>query len=160
MNKSIKVLQAIAEDAERDALSLDGRPFDGRTVSTQFGQIYASIKALAGVLERHLKNVDAKDNPILKDVVNQFMEEMLVELAGTVCTPEQGYIKDGGLNLLKSDIKCLVDNYNRLHQAAWDALTKINDCADGKINFRRDFGDALTDAMKLNGALIQKRHLP
>jgi len=31
--------------------------------------------------------------------------------------------------------------------ACEDALSKIDDCADGKINFRRDFGDRLRSAI-------------
>jgi len=56
MENSIKVLQAVAEDAERDALALDSQTLNGRNVATNFGQIYASIKALANTLETHLQN--------------------------------------------------------------------------------------------------------
>lgn len=44
------VLKEIMADAERDAASLDGRPFTGLAVGEMFGCVLASIKALAGIV--------------------------------------------------------------------------------------------------------------
>lgn len=48
-------LELIAQDAELDASTLDGKPFSARVVAEQFGAILASIKALA----THLNTVRA-----------------------------------------------------------------------------------------------------
>ena len=41
-----------------------------------------------------------------------------------------------------------VNCHDILLAAAQDALSKIDDCADGKLNFRRDFGDRLREAIE------------
>lgn len=43
------VVTMIANDAQHDALWLDQTAFNGRTVGTHFGQLYASVQALANV---------------------------------------------------------------------------------------------------------------
>ena len=48
---SIIVCRAIAADAEADALTLDSTPFTGAGIGPHLGHIYASIQALARVLE-------------------------------------------------------------------------------------------------------------
>lgn len=47
-----EVARMVKADAERDAMSLDGKPFDGRTVAAQFGQTLAAVCALADAIER------------------------------------------------------------------------------------------------------------
>lgn len=42
-----KVMQDVADDMERDATGLDGKPFNGRTVAEQFGNNCAAIRAVA-----------------------------------------------------------------------------------------------------------------
>jgi hypothetical protein len=42
-----EVMRLIAEDCEADALALDGKPFNGRTMAEQFGNILAAVKSLA-----------------------------------------------------------------------------------------------------------------
>ncbi len=46
-----EVLTMIREDCERDAHALDGKPFDGKTVAPILGEMYATMKALAGILD-------------------------------------------------------------------------------------------------------------
>ncbi len=55
MEKKIKVLEMIATDMKNDAESLDGRPFNGKTVAEYFGKQGAAIAALAKVMKLILK---------------------------------------------------------------------------------------------------------
>jgi hypothetical protein len=52
-------LLLVIEDAERDALALDGQPFSGRTMAENFGYAYAQIQALGKML---LAMVDALED--------------------------------------------------------------------------------------------------
>ena len=52
----LNVLAMIVEDAEDDAKKLDGQPFDGRTVATNLGQMYASIQALAKIVKTDIES--------------------------------------------------------------------------------------------------------
>lgn len=45
--KASEMLRLVASDAKADAMSLDGKPFTGRTVAEQLGCILASIQAIA-----------------------------------------------------------------------------------------------------------------
>ena len=58
MNKDrlIKICEMVVEDVENDAREFDGKPFDGKTVATYFGNHGAAIKALSDVLKELLKN--------------------------------------------------------------------------------------------------------
>jgi len=47
LEKMSHQLDMIADDAESDAKQLDGEPFNGKTMAENFGQVYASINALA-----------------------------------------------------------------------------------------------------------------
>ncbi len=47
LNKVRSTCALIAEDMERDAKTLDGQPFNGRVVATQFGNHCAAVRALA-----------------------------------------------------------------------------------------------------------------
>lgn len=51
MDRRREVLRLIAEDAETDAKRLDGQPFNGLMVGSQFGNVFASIKSLAKIME-------------------------------------------------------------------------------------------------------------
>lgn len=42
-----EVMALVAADAHNDAMALDGKPFDGRSVGENFGQVYASLATLA-----------------------------------------------------------------------------------------------------------------
>jgi hypothetical protein len=55
-DKSIKILLAIAKDMENDAKEFDGKPFDGRTVATYFGNQGAAIAALANIVRSILES--------------------------------------------------------------------------------------------------------
>lgn len=46
-----EVMRLIRADCEADALAIDGKPFDGRAVGEQFGNILASVAALAKAVE-------------------------------------------------------------------------------------------------------------
>lgn len=54
--KIIEVLEMISSDMEQDAKNLDGKPFTGKTVATQFGYHGAAIKALADTLKTVVKD--------------------------------------------------------------------------------------------------------
>jgi hypothetical protein len=49
-----EILRMIREDAKRDAETLDGKAFDGRTVAVQFGRTLAMVAALARIMEEHV----------------------------------------------------------------------------------------------------------
>ena len=53
-DKAKEVLKMIADDMVKDAKSLDGQPFNGKTVATQFGRQCAAIKALANIISEIL----------------------------------------------------------------------------------------------------------
>ena len=48
-------LRRIREDAQRDASLLDGQPFSGRVVATEFGYLLAMVDALAHVIDAILE---------------------------------------------------------------------------------------------------------
>jgi hypothetical protein len=50
----LDALRLIQEDAQSDARTLDGEPMTGLAVGTQFGNILASIDALARILAEHI----------------------------------------------------------------------------------------------------------
>lgn len=52
----IKICDMVAEDTKNDAIEFDGKPFDGKTVATYFGNHGAAIAALANVLKQILLN--------------------------------------------------------------------------------------------------------
>ena len=51
LERIAEVMRLIAADCEHDALALDHRPFDGRSVGEQFGNILAAVKSLAEAVE-------------------------------------------------------------------------------------------------------------
>lgn len=61
INEVIKVLDAIATDAENDSIEFDGQIFNGKTVGTYYGYHGAAIASLAkivkGILENELSKV-------------------------------------------------------------------------------------------------------
>ena len=54
--RMIEVLGMVAQYAESDAMGLDGQPFNGRTMATQFGHVFASIKTLAEIVKEVLED--------------------------------------------------------------------------------------------------------
>lgn len=42
-----EVASQVSKDCENDALTLDGLPFNGKTVAKRLGEIYAMVQALA-----------------------------------------------------------------------------------------------------------------
>jgi hypothetical protein len=44
------ILKMIEDDAEADAMALDGAPFNGKQVGANFGKIFAAIQALARIM--------------------------------------------------------------------------------------------------------------
>lgn len=51
----LDALRMIQEDAKTDARNLDGQPMTGLAVGTQFGNVLASIDALARILAEHIE---------------------------------------------------------------------------------------------------------
>lgn len=60
--------------------------------------------------------------------------------------------RDDNTEELRAYIVTAANAFPDLVEACKDALSKIDDCADGRINFRRDFGDRLRTALKTAGA--------
>jgi hypothetical protein len=58
MPRDIEILDMISKDMEADAVSLDGKPFDGKTVAEMFGKQCAAIQALAEVTKRRIIDAD------------------------------------------------------------------------------------------------------
>lgn len=54
-DRIVEVMRLIQEDCDKEARELDGQPFSGRIVAVQFGNILASISALAQAVEYVLK---------------------------------------------------------------------------------------------------------
>ena len=59
VEKEIKILETIMQDMEDDARNFDGKPFNGITVATYFGNQGAAIATLAEIMKDRLE----KDNP-------------------------------------------------------------------------------------------------
>lgn len=55
-------LRLIREDCRADAASLDGQPFTGRVVATQFGNVLAMVDALAASLVVLVDQIDAMES--------------------------------------------------------------------------------------------------
>ena len=53
--KEIEVLGIIADDMKNDAKEFDGKPFNGKTVATYFGNQGAAIAALANIIKSILE---------------------------------------------------------------------------------------------------------
>ena len=53
--KTVKVLEMIQQDMANDAAEFDGKPFDGKTVATYFGNQGAAIAALARIIKQHIE---------------------------------------------------------------------------------------------------------
>lgn len=53
--KTLDVLRMIQNDMENDANSIDGKPFNGKTVATYFGYQAAAIAAVAKILEKFIE---------------------------------------------------------------------------------------------------------
>ena len=53
-DKTIKILEMIAEDMEKDAANFDGKPFTGKIVAEYFGHQGAAIAALANIVKSTL----------------------------------------------------------------------------------------------------------
>jgi hypothetical protein len=57
----LDALRLIQEDAKADAGSFDGQPMTGLAVGTQFGNVLASIDALARILAEHIRAADGPE---------------------------------------------------------------------------------------------------
>ena len=56
--KTLKILETIAKDMEKDAKFFDGQPFNGKTVATYFGYQGAAISSLANIIKSILEKKD------------------------------------------------------------------------------------------------------
>ena len=54
-DKRINILKMVAEDMKNDAKMFDGKPFNGKTVATYFGNQGAAIAALARIIQTIIK---------------------------------------------------------------------------------------------------------
>ena len=58
VDKRIKVLNMIAKDMENDAKEFDGKPFNGKTVATYFGNQGAAIATIANIVKSQLEDIE------------------------------------------------------------------------------------------------------
>ena len=58
--KTVEVLKMIAEDMKNDAKNFDGKPFNGKTVATYFGNQGAAIAALAKIVMAEVNKREGK----------------------------------------------------------------------------------------------------
>lgn len=58
-------------------------------------------------------------------VISRFMTDALATIAGAVCTPEKGYMVDGGLVGLLADIKTLRKQHDALLEACMAARVEL-----------------------------------
>ena len=79
-------------------------------------------------LEAEKRRQEAVD--YFKRVMDQCLRDGLVALAGVVCTPELGYIEDGGFSQFIADVKSL----RREHEAMQSQLTTLTAERDGYAN--------------------------
>lgn len=47
-----RVTELVRQDATSDAMAIDGKPFDGKTVATQFGNTLAMVVALCDCIDQ------------------------------------------------------------------------------------------------------------
>jgi hypothetical protein len=59
-----EVCGEIVKDCEVDANTLDGLPFNGRTVGVKIGEVLAMIQGLAIVCERVLKRLEVLEEQV------------------------------------------------------------------------------------------------
>ena len=59
--KKIEVLEMIAADMKSDAENFDGKPFNGKTVATYFGNQGAAIAALADIIKSILEEKEEEN---------------------------------------------------------------------------------------------------
>lgn len=53
----LEICDQVSQDVENDAREFDGKPFDGKTVATYFGNHGAAINALSNIVKELLSNV-------------------------------------------------------------------------------------------------------
>lgn len=56
----LRICEAIAQDAVDDARKTDSTPFSPAGVGTNFGQVYASLQALANICADQQRQIDAQ----------------------------------------------------------------------------------------------------
>ena len=56
--KTLQVLEMIQQDMANDASEFDGKPFNGKTVATYFGNQGAAIEALARIIAQTIGDRD------------------------------------------------------------------------------------------------------
>lgn len=92
---------------------------------------------LASVREQHAQTVAERDKLAKRvaeleaeghvDSIDNFLREALVTLSGVVCTPEKGYLVDGGFRQLANDMREFREKYNDLVAAALQLFHRISD---------------------------------
>ena len=56
----IEICEQVALDTENDAKDFDGKPFNGKTVATYFGNQGAAISALSNIIKEILLESESK----------------------------------------------------------------------------------------------------
>lgn len=51
LERIAEVMRMVQVDCEAEAMSIDGKPFDAKTVAVQFGNLLAEVKAVARAVE-------------------------------------------------------------------------------------------------------------
>jgi hypothetical protein len=60
LQEMVNVLDMVAKDMENDAKEFDGKPFNGKTVATYFGNQGAAIAAIATVVKKLVEREQRK----------------------------------------------------------------------------------------------------
>lgn len=68
-DKLIQISVMISDDCEIDAYTLDGLPFDAKTVAGRLGEIYAMIKGIAQIQHKLLEAI--RDDELKKQLEEQ-----------------------------------------------------------------------------------------
>lgn len=109
------------------------RPVEDRQ-QTWDGTTMKEKHELLNVIETHKQTIATQSGLIqkLRDVSDRFHAERddyattaLAGLSAFGCTPEKGYIQDGGVGLLAADFKRAADRMKSLYEAA-DRMNKAN----------------------------------
>ena len=121
---------SIAESHWQAISNLQGMSHAGQFAADQ---IYACKRATASLataaekveaLVAENERLRKQANHFLVQAIDKFMIDSLIAIAGAVATPEKGYIEDGGLDLLLSDIKRLRKQHDEAKQI------NLNACRD------------------------------
>lgn len=85
------------------------------TIRHRFGNTAVTFdgKCTWGANALWVKDSQRGEIAALKERIAEFLKDGLVAIAGAVCTPEAGYVADGGLPGFLADVKSLRKQHDR-----------------------------------------------